>query len=173
MTRRVYPSDLSDAEWQVIAPLIPPAKLGGRPREVDMREIVNGIFYVTRSGCAWGMLPHDFPPWSTVYHYFRAWRKEGTWEEIHDALRARVRIQAGRNPQPSAAILDSQSVKTTEKGGLEVMTRPRRSTAASGIFSWIPEVSFWRSWCTRQTFRTAMGRRWCWRREKMTSPGLC
>ena len=140
MTRRAYPSDLSDAEWQVIAPLIPPAKPGGRPREVDMREIVNGIFYITRSGCAWRMLPHDFPPWSTVHHYFRAWRKEGTWEKIHDALRARVRLQEGRDPQPSAAILDSQSVKTTEKGGLEATMRPRRSMAASGISSWTPEV---------------------------------
>ena len=142
MTRRAYPSDLSDAEWQVIAPLIPPAKPGGRPREVDLREIVNAIFYVTRSGCAWRMLPHDFPPWSTVHHYFRGWRKEGTWEKIHDAFSARVRLQEGRNPQPSAAILDSQSVKTTEKGGLEATMQPRRSMAASGISSWIPGVCF-------------------------------
>lgn len=137
MTRCAYPSDLSDAEWFVIEPLIPPAKPGGRPREVEMREIFNGIFYVTRSGCAWRMLPHDFPPWSTVYHYFRVWRQDGTWENLHSALRSQVRVQAGRDPEPSAAILDSQSVKTTEKGGLGAMMPPRRSPGGSGILWWI------------------------------------
>jgi len=137
MTRCAYPSDLSDTEWSVIEPLIPPAKPGGRPREVEMREILNGIFYVTRSGCAWRMLPHDVPPWSTVYHDVRVWRQDDTWETIHTALRAQVREQAGRDPEPSAAVLDSQSVKTTEKGGLGAMMRPRSSPVGSGILWWI------------------------------------
>jgi len=115
--RRAYPSDLSDVEWLLLEPLIPPAKPGGRPREVCIREVVNAISYVLRSGCAWRMLPHDFPAWQTVYGYFREWRKEGVWEEINAALRESVRAQAGRETEPSAAIIDSQSVKTTETKG--------------------------------------------------------
>ena len=98
-------------------PLIPAAKRGGRHRSVDMREIVNGIFYVLRSGCAWRMLPHDFPPWQTVYGYFRTWRKENVWEEMNDALREAVRQEDGREREPSAGVIDSQSVKTTEVKG--------------------------------------------------------
>lgn len=118
MSRKAYPSDLSDAEWLILEPLIPAAKPGGRPRTVDMREIVNGIYYVLRSGCAWRMLPHDFPPWQTVYGYFRRWRKDGVWEQMNDALREAIRLQAGRQAEPSAAIIDSQSVKTTETKGV-------------------------------------------------------
>jgi len=115
--RKAYPSDLTDTEWIILEPLIPPPKPGGRPRTVDMREIVNGIFYVLRSGCAWRMLPHDLPPWSTVYGYFRQWRKDGLWEDMNDALREAVRLEAGRDAEPSAGIIDSQSVKTTETKG--------------------------------------------------------
>ncbi len=117
MTRIAYKTDLADEEWQAIQPLIPPAKRGGRRRTVDMREVLNAIFYVIRTGCPWEMLPHDFPPYSTVYFYFRRWQKRGVWQAINNALRQKVRTIEGRNLQPSAAIADSQSVKTTEKRG--------------------------------------------------------
>ena len=117
MHRKAYPSDLNDVEWLILAPLIPSAKRGGRSRSVNMREIVNAILYVLRSGCAWRMLPHDFPPWQTVYGYFKTWRREGIWEAMNDALREAVRQEAGRETEPSAAIIDSQSVKTTEVKG--------------------------------------------------------
>jgi putative transposase len=126
MNRQAYPTDLTNAQWERIKPLIPPAKWGGRPREVNMREIMNGIFYLTRSGCSWRMLPHDLPPWGTVHYYYRKWRLDGTWQKIHDTLRDEVRKTQGREESPSAAILDSQSVKTTEKGGLEVMMQGKR-----------------------------------------------
>jgi len=115
--RKPYPSDLNDAQWQILEPLIPPAKLGGRPREVDIREILNGIFYEIRSGCAWRMLPHDLPPWQTVYHYFRQWKGDGTWERMNRELRTKLRVADSREKQPSAAIIDSQSVKTTKVKG--------------------------------------------------------
>jgi len=121
-----YPSDVTDEEWRILEPLIPPPKPGGRPRAVEMRAVINGVLYVLRSGCAWRMLPHDFPPWPTVYYYFWSWRRDGTWERLQDSLRTQVREQAGREASPSAAIIDSQSVKTTEKGGLAATTRARK-----------------------------------------------
>ncbi len=126
MRRKRYPSDLTDEQWEVLAALLPPAKPRGRPRTVDVREVLNGILYVLRSGCPWRMLPNDLPPWQTVYKYFRMWDMDGTWERTHESLRPAVREAGGRDPTPSAAIMDSQSVKTTEKGGLAAMMQARR-----------------------------------------------
>lgn len=126
MDRQAYPSDLSDAEWRQLEPLLPAPKPGGRPIKYPRREVINAIMYVLRSGCPWRMLPHELPPWRTAFHYFRTRRKDGTWERVHEAVRERVRTSDGRQTSPSAATIDSQSVKTTEKGGLAAMMQPRK-----------------------------------------------
>ena len=135
--RRSYPSDLSDSEWKILEPLLPTEKSGGRHRGYALREIVNAIEYLIRCGGAWRSLPHDLPHWQSVYHYFRLWKRDGTWLRVHDYLHEEVRKQMGRDPQPSAAIIDSQSVKTTGKGGFMVTTGRRRSAGGNAIFSLI------------------------------------
>lgn len=122
----VYPTDLTDEQWPAISRLIPPAKPGGRPRSVNVREVLNALFYLARTGCAWRMLPKDYPPKDTVYYYFKTFRQDGTWERIHDLVRKRVRLKHGKFQQPSAAIIDSQSVKTMEKRGLATATTPAK-----------------------------------------------
>ena len=117
-----YSTNLTDDQWAVIAPLLPKAKVGGRVRSVNVREVLNAIFYVLRSGCPWRLLPANFPKWMTVYYYFHSWQKDGTWKKVHDKLRDRVRLSVGKRKQPTVGIIDSQSVKTTEKGGFVAMT---------------------------------------------------
>ena len=134
-----YPSDVTDAEWALVEPMIPPAKHGGRPRKVNVREVLNGLFYVLSTGCQWDAVPKDLPPKSTLYDYFDLWAWDGTLQRIHDALYLAVREQAGRASSPTAAILDAQSAKGAQKGGprsiRRAMTRARRSRAASGTSS--------------------------------------
>ena len=139
MMRRSYPSDLTDKQWERLAPLIPDAKPGGRHREVNLREVLNGIFYVLSTGCQWRALPKDLPPRSTVHEYLQLWEWDGTLARLHHALYVQAREQAGKEASPSAAILDSQSVKSAEKGGRaptrRATTRARRSRDASAT-SW-------------------------------------
>jgi putative transposase len=134
MERTPYPSDLTDEQWKLIEPFIPQAKPGGRPRTVNIKQVVNAILYLSRTGCSWRMLPHEFPPWGTVHYYYRQFRLQGLWPKIHDCLREQVRRQAGRKPTPSAGIIDSQSVKTAEKGGNAVMTPEKGFPGEKDIF---------------------------------------
>ncbi len=125
--RRSYPTDLTTDQWSLLAPMIPDAAPGGRPRKADKREIVEAILYVLRAGCAWRLLPHDFPPWQTVYYYLRRWEREGVWAKVHHTLIMIDRETEGREAPPSVAIIDSQSVRTADqKGDSKAMTPERR-----------------------------------------------
>ena len=134
-TRQPYQTDLTDAQWAQVSRFIPAPKPGGRPVKYPRREIVNALLYIVRSGCPWRMMPHDLPPWRIAYWYFMQWKKDGTLDRLHDELRGDLRRAEGKQRQPTAAILDSQSVKTTERGGRTATTAVRRSTAASGTCS--------------------------------------
>lgn len=130
--RRAYDTDLSDDQWVLIEPMIPAAEPGGRPRKATTRDLVDAIFYFLRSGGGWRLLPHDLPPWQTVYYYLRRWQRAGVWDRIHHALVMADRERVGREASPSAAILDSQSVRTADqKGGPRATTLARRSAVAS------------------------------------------
>jgi|SRR5678815_2060814 transposase len=133
MERKAYPTDVTDAQWETIQAVLPAPKGGksGRPPKWPRREIWNAIFYQARAGCAWRLLPHDLPPWELVWEHFCRWRDAGVIERVHDALREKVRLQAGREPTPSAAIIDSQSVRTPQKGGTTAMMPASRSRGES------------------------------------------
>ena len=132
----LYASDLTDREWALLEPLLPPESPVGRPRLYSLRIILNAIFYELRTGGAWRFLPQEWPPWKTVYHYWRKWRLDGTWERLHTALRERWRVRLGRNPQPSAGSIDSQSVKTTSVGDCGATMAASKSRDASATCSW-------------------------------------
>src|ERR1019366_750677 len=153
MQRKSYPSDLSEEQSRKIQYLLPQPKTGGRPAKHDRIAILNAILYLVRTGCAWRLLPHDLPHWKTVYHYFRCWRLDGTWKRIHDQLRGDLREAVGRDRQPSAAVIDSQSVKTTEKGGRTATMRARRPMAASATCSSTFSGWFLSPWSILPTFR--------------------
>ena len=134
-TTKRYPTDLTNPEWAHASRVIPAPKKGGRPAKYDRREIVNALLYITRAGCPWRMMPRDLPPWRIVSWYFMQWKKDGTLDRLMGLLRGDLRVAEGRNRQPSAAVIDTQSVRTTDKGGRMATTPVRGSTAASGT-SW-------------------------------------
>jgi putative transposase len=149
MSRQPYPSDVTDAQWAILEPLLPVPDPEGRPLEIERREIVNAIFYVLRSGCPWRYLPHDLPVWETAYSYFRDWKRDGTWERIHTALRKHLRVRMGRDPErePQLSSTANQSRPVPYVGMNEATTGAKRFWGASVICWWIPRACFWLSKC--------------------------
>ncbi|CAA9403527.1 Mobile element protein [uncultured Leptolyngbya sp.] len=135
MTRKPYPSDLTDAEWETIQPLLPLPYAIGSPRTVDLREVLDAIFYWADNGIKWRALPQEFPPWQTVYGYFRSWARSGVWEQLNAALVLQVRTKAGREAQPSLAIIDSQSVEMTQKGDLSKVLMEANGSKGASVMS--------------------------------------
>lgn len=157
-----YASDLTDAEWALIARELPRRRRLGRPRQVDLREVVQAIFYILSTGCQWRALPSDFPPYSTVQGYFYAWRDTGRWHRIVRALVRQARRKLGRKPTPTAAVIDSQSASKTQAGGPRGFDPGKRFTGASGTLSPIPTVCCWPSTLIPPMFRMSMVRSLCW-----------
>jgi transposase len=144
MERKKYPGELNDEEWELIRPIVDKKQKVGRHSKYGKRKLLDAIFYILRSGCSWRLLPHDFPPWQTVYSQFRKWRDEGVFQELNDYVRKKLRVLLGRTEDPSAAIIDSQSVKTTEKGGLQVTMLERKLKEGKDISRLTPKDSCYR-----------------------------
>ncbi len=161
MKRKSYPTDLSDNSWDEICVILPDPPPKGRPYKWPLREVINAILYIRRAGNAWRMLPHDFPPWQTVCYRFRAWKKNGTWELIHDALRKRLRVQEGREKEPSAGIIDSQSVKTTNRGGVCGYDAGKKSRAENVTFLSTPWALLSPFLSMKQAYRIATAQNCC------------
>ena len=135
-----YTTDITEAQWALVVSFIPAPRPGGRPRTTEPRRVVNAILYALRTGCAWSLLPRDFPPWQTVYRYLRAWQRDGTWHRLHEVLRRAIRTEAGRDPNPSVGIADSQSAKTTERGEPAGSNPESAWSGANAISWWIRSV---------------------------------